>query len=127
MATFTGDWTEGVTLHSSSTLANAASHTDDIDIDTAGYLEVEAQVSIAIASGSPAGNVVIDVLASPDSGSTFDTEPLLTVTIPFTATGTKNKTVPGLTGPYRRIKVTNNTGVSVTHASKYAGLKQVSA
>lgn len=127
MATFTASWTTGVALHGSSTLANGGTDTDSVNLTTAGYYGIVIQEDINIASGSPNGDILIEILSSSDGGSNTDTEAATVRRINFIATGNKKITIPVLGYPYVTSKVTNNTGVSVTHVSRYAGLKQASA
>jgi hypothetical protein len=125
-ATFTPAWTTGVAFHASASLANAGVVHDDIDLAAQGYYAAEVTVSFAITSGSPSGDLVIDVFGSANAGTTVDTESISHITIPFTAQATKIKRVP-LAGPWRRVQFTNSTGVSGTLVATLAGLKQASA
>lgn len=126
MATFSVDWTTGTTLHSSSSVSNGGTAQDDLNLDTLGYYRVHATLDFDIASGSPAGDVVIELFGSSDAGTAVDTIAFQKLTVPFAATGNKKISVV-FDRPWVRTKITNNTGVSVTYVAKYAGLKQVSA
>lgn len=125
MATFTTSWTNA-TLHSSSSVSNGANVTDDVNIASSGYYRIVAQIDLDIASGSPAGDVTIEVFGSSDSGTAVDTIPSQKVTVPFSGTGNKKVSLV-IDGPWCRVKVSNGTGVSVTYVGKYSGLKQASA
>lgn len=127
MATFTPEWTTGASLHASSTVTNGSTATDALDLDTLAYYEVDVQVEINIASGTPNGDVLIEALGSVDGGSNVDTVPLTQRRLTFTTTGNQKITIPGLRGPHVSVKITNSTGVSVTYIGRYAGLKQASA
>jgi hypothetical protein len=124
--TYNPDWTNA-TLHASEAIANGGTEQDDLDLDTLGYYAIRAQIDIDIASGSPAGDVVIEVFTSCNGGTSVDTEPAQRATLSFTATGNKKRTLLIANTPWARVKVTNNTGVSVTYVGRYSGLKQVSA
>ncbi len=128
MATFTPSWTTGSTLHASSSVSNGASTTDDLNLVSAGpYYGALIQVDIDIASGSPAGDVTIEVFGSADGGSNDDTLPMKTLRIAFTGTGNKKVSFTVYGVPFVSVKITNNTGVSCTYVGRYAGLKQASA
>jgi hypothetical protein len=122
--TYTPSWTNA-TLHSSSTVTNGSSAQDDLNLATLGYYAIDAQVDIDIASGSPSGDVVIEVFKSCDGGTNVNSEASQRCTLSFTATGNKKRGLT-ITGPWCRVKVTNNTGVSVTYVGRYSGLKQTS-
>lgn len=127
MATFTPEWTTGAPLHASSTVTNGSTATDALDLDTLAYYEIDVQCEVNIASGSPAGDVLIEVFGSVDGGSNVDTVPLTQRRLTFVATGNQKISIPGLRGPYVSVKLTNSTGVSLTYIGRYAGLKQASA
>jgi hypothetical protein len=127
MATFTASWTTGQVLHTSSTVTNGSTATDAVDLDNLGYYEIDAQVEINIASGSPSGDVLIEAFGSADGGSNVDTVPLTQRRLNFVATGNQKISIPGLRGPHVSVKITNNTGVSLTYIGRYAGLQQASA
>ena len=127
MPTFTASWTTGQELHGSSTVTNGSSATDDVNLASAGYYEIDIQIDLDIAAGSPNGNVTIEVFSSVDGGSNDSTVPLTTRTVAFTTTGTKKVPIVGIRGSYVAVKVTNGTGVDLTYVGRYAGLKQASA
>lgn len=125
MATFTPSWTNA-TLHASEVVATGASEQDDVNLASSGYYAIEVQIDIDIASGSPNGDVVIEVFKSCDGGTSVNTEPSQKCTMTFTTTGNKKRSLT-ITGPWARIKMTNNTGVNATYIGRYSGLKQASA
>lgn len=127
MAEFTPSWTVGATLHTSGTVAIAGTASDAVNLATAGYYEIDAQVEINIASGSPNGDILIEAFGSVDGGSNVDTVPLTQRRLTFTTTGNQKISLPGLRGPHVTVKITNGTGVAVTYVGRYAGLKQASA
>lgn len=127
MAEFTPAWTTGGPLHTSGTVAIAGTATDALNLATLAYYEVDAQVEINIASGSPNGDILIEVFGSVDGGSNVDTIPLTQRRLTFVATGNQKISIPGLRGPHVTVKITNGTGVAVTYIGRYAGLKQASA
>lgn len=126
MATFSASWTEAQTLHASSSVATGSSAQDSIDLDTLGAYAAHVQVDLDISAGTPNGDVTVEVFKSPNSGTSVDTEPAQKFVIPFTATGSKVKSFTVL-GPWARVKVSNETGESVTYVGLYAYLKQTSA
>jgi hypothetical protein len=126
MASFTPSWTNA-TLHTSGTVTNGSTAQDDLNLSTLGYYAVRCQIDIDIASGSPAGDVAIEVFTSSDGGSNVDTEPSQRLTLSFAATGNKKRSVLVSNTPWARVKITNSTGVSVTYVGRYSGLQQASA
>lgn len=126
MAVFTPTWTTGVSLRAAAAIANGASLTDTINLATSLYYQIDITVGFDIASGSPSGDLVIEVFQSVDGGSLVDTIARLTRRINFTGTANKITTIRALGGPYVSIKYTNNTGVTGNVTVKYAGLKQTS-
>jgi len=127
MATFSAARTE-VTEHTAAAVADTATDTDDIDLETGGYYEALIFVSVAIASGSPSGDVTIRVYRSGDATSSkLETEPSITTTLNFTATGTKSKTIGGIRAGYVRVEVENQTGEAATWDLLWEGLQQTSA
>jgi hypothetical protein len=126
MATFTGEWTNG-TLHSSSSITNGGTATDNVDLDALGYFGIRGQIDFDIASGSPAGDVVVQVFGSCDNGTNKYTEADQTFRIPFSATGNKKQGFTVFFSPYASVKLTNNTGVTGTYVGRYSGFKQASA
>lgn len=126
MATFTPSWTIGTTLHASTTVTNGSTAQDDVNLSTLGYYRINGTIDIDIASGSPAGNVTVELFGSADGGTNIETVARQTFAIPFSATGNK-KAGFVFDGNWVRVKITNSTGVTVTYVSKYSGLKQASA
>lgn len=110
------------TLHASSSITTGNSTQDDFAMDSDGLYRAYAQIDLDIASGSPSGDVVIEVFLSSD-GSNYDTIPSQKVVVNFTATGNKKKTVT-FEGFKVRVKVTNNTGASVTYVGRLVGVRQ---
>ena len=127
MATFTTSWTNGTALHDSSSVANAGSAQDDVDLDSLGYYSIVAHIDLNASSGNPSGDVTIEVFYSADSGSSVDTEPAQSVAVNFTATAQKKQSLKIEGVPWARVKVSNAIGESVTYVGTYAGLKQTSA
>ncbi|MFH0901386.1 MAG: hypothetical protein V2A73_12230 [Pseudomonadota bacterium] len=125
-ATFTPSWTVTQELHASSSVANAGTATDSLNLATLGYYEVDAQIQITPAT-TPSGDVLIEAFGSVDAGTSADTVPLTQRRLTFTTTAVQRISIPGLRGPYVSIRITNSTGVSVTYVGRYAGLQQVSA
>lgn len=126
MATYTPTWTTGVSLRTSTAIADGANLTDTINLATSNYYEVDVQVEFDISSGTPNGDLVIEIFQSVDGGSNVDTEARLTRRLTFTATGNKKTTLRAIGGPHVTTKYTNNTGVSGNVVVRYAGLKQSS-
>lgn len=127
MALFTMDYSASIALHTSQTLANGNTANASLDLKTPGYYAAAVQVEFDIPSGTPNGDVVINVYGSVDGGSNVSTEPMQRRVMSFSAIG--NKKVDLLVGrvPWARVAVTNNTGVSGTLVSRYSGFKQLSA
>lgn len=127
MAKITADWTEAVTLHSSSSVAAGVSVTDDIDLDNLGAIAVMIQIEI-IFGGTPDANVLVEILGSVDSGVQDDTEVLHSFTIEDTASATKRQSIVVHDVAYLAVRVTNNdTTDSVTYDGLYAWLQRDSA
>ena len=123
MTTTTAVWTENTNLHTSGTVAAAASATDDIDIDNLAYLMVSVTIEILF-GGSPDGDVDIEVFGSNDSGTQDDTEPILSFKLSEATSTTKRRTFQIMGVPYIAVKITNNdTTDTVTYDSWYSGLK----
>ena len=127
MATITPTWTEATNLHTSGTVAAAASATDDIDLDNLGYDMVLVTIEIAF-GGTPDGDCTVEVLGSSDSGTNDDTVALHTLAIEEAASTTKRISLQIKDVPYIAVKVTNNDSTAtVTYDSWYAGRKFTSA
>ncbi len=129
MATYTPAWTEGITLHSSSSITTGNSTNDNFDFkDISGgpYYGAVLQFDLDISSGSPSGDVTIECFFGPD-GTNFDTIAAKTMRVPFTGTGNKrvSTTLYGVNNS--NWKVSNSTGASCTYVGRAAGLKQSSA
>jgi len=124
--TYESDWTENLSLHASSSIANGANEVNDLDLAGSGYYGAIVQVDIDIPSGSPAGDVTVEVFRSADGGTSVDTIPAQKVALPFTTTGNKKQSIV-VDGPWNRVKVSNGTGATLTYVGRWAGLKQVSA
>ena len=126
MAPFTPSWTSSVALHASSSVADSASNTEDINLSSLGYYAVHVQVSLT-STGTPDGDCVIEVFGSADNGTSDDPEPLQSYAISFSSATTKifSFVVEGI--PYAAVKLTNNSGESATYVANYAGVKQTSA
>ncbi len=130
MATFTPAWTEGITLHSSSTITTGNSTNDNFDLkDISGgpYFGAVLQIDLNIASGSPAGDVTIEFFGSADGGSNNDSIAFSTMRVPFSGTGNKKISRTVYLMPHVNVKVSNATGVDVTYVGRASGLKQSSA
>jgi len=118
MATTKAVWTEGQTLRAAATIAAGATEGHDLDLDTNGYDMVVLQFDIAHSSSS---GVTVDLLSSPDSGTTDDNESLAGG---FATDGTDAiKTVVVMAHPYIRVSITNDDGSNATGdiAVLYAG------
>jgi hypothetical protein len=127
MATFTPSWTVGQTLHTSGSVASAATASDAVNLATLGYYEIDAQIEINAASAAT-GDILIEALGSADGGTNVDTVPLTQRRLNYAAaTGNQKVSIPGLRGPHITIRITNSTNVSVTYVGRYAGLQQASA
>jgi hypothetical protein len=126
MAVFTPTWTTGVSLRAAAAIANGANLTDTINLATSLYYMVDVTVGFDISSGTPSGDLVIEVFQSADGGTTVDTIARVTRRINFTATANKITTIRALGGAFVSLKYTNNTGVTGNVTVKYAGLKQTS-
>lgn len=126
MAVFEPTWTTGVSLRSAAAIANGSSLSDTINLATSEYYLVDVTVGFDISSGTPSGDLVIEVFQSVDGGTTVDTIARVTRRINFTATANKITTLRALSGPHVTVKYSNNTGVSGNVTVKYAGLKQTS-
>lgn len=120
MATIKPVWTENVNLHTSGTVAAAASATDDIDLNTLGA-DVVAIVIEIIFGGSPDGDVLVEIFGSSDSGTKDDTLPLTSFIIPRSTSATKRKTIVIKDVAYIAVKITNNDSAdNVTYDSWFA-------
>ena len=120
MATIKPVWTENVNLHTSSSVAAAASVTDDIDLDTLGADAVAIVIEVVFGA-TPDGNVLVEIFGSSNSGTDDDTEPITSFTIKETASATKRKTVVLKDLAYLAVKVTNNDSTdSVTYEAWHA-------
>ena len=123
MATFQSVWTENVNLHTSGTVAAAASATDDIDLAASGYVGVTVTIEIVF-GGTPDGNVLVEVLMSNNSGTDDDTEPYLSFTIEESVSATKRASFRTFGVPYIAVRITNNDSTdNVTYDSWYSGAK----
>ena len=127
MATFSASWQTAVEFHAAAAISNGANAQDAIDLQGDGAYAMEIQAILTISSGSPNGDVLLEVFGSGDGGTSIDTEPLLQEVVNFTATGTKIKSLSVEGRSWVRVRVTNNTGVSVTYTGKRRALKQISA
>jgi len=113
-------WTENVNLHTSASLAAAASVTDDVDLDTLGADQALITIEIVF-GGSVDGNVLVEIFGSANSGTDDDTIPLTSFTIPENDSVTKRKSVIVTGVPYIAVKVTNNDSTdTVTYEAWYA-------
>lgn len=120
MATIKPVWTENVNLHTSGTVAAAASATDDIDLDNLGADTVAIVIEILF-GGSVDGDVLVEIFASSDSGTNDDTLPLISLSIPETNSATKRKTIVIQDVAYIAVKITNNDSTdNVTYDSWFA-------
>jgi len=129
MATITTTWTENqsITSFNAASLAAAGTTNGDIDLATSGYDIVTVQIKV-IFGATPDGDVTIDILSSPDSGTSDDTIPLMTISIPETTSATKFITIPVKDIPFIQVKATNNdTTDTVNVSALYAGRKWTSA
>src|SRR3990172_6793508 len=127
MASFTMDYSASIALHTSQTLASGNTANASLDLKTPGYYAAAVQVAFDIASGTPSGDVVINVYGSVDGGRNVDTERMQRIAIPFSAIGNKKRSILVGRVPWARVAVTNSTGASGTLVSSYSGLKQLSA
>jgi hypothetical protein len=127
MATFKPSWTENQNLHTSGTVAAAASATDDIDLANLGYVGVTITIEIVF-GGTPDGNCLVEVFRSNDSGTNDDTEPIVSFTIEEAVSTTKRAGIKLMNEPYLAVKVTNNDSTdTVTYDSWYSGLQYTDA
>jgi len=129
MATISASWTENVAVSfDDTTPAKTVEGVGPIDLAAAGYISVSVQVRIVF-GGSADGDAVIRVRCSPDSGTTKDTILLTEVTVPFTASATKNITLNFTGVPWIEVGVYNgNTAVEdISISADYAGLKYAAA
>lgn len=125
MATITPTWTENQTISgfNNATLAAAASTSGDIDLDTSGYDLVSIQIK-TIFGGSPDGDVLIEILSSPDSGTTDDTIPVSSINVEEETSGTKIISIDVSGKAYITVKATNNDSTdTINVAALYAGRK----
>lgn len=121
MATITPSWTENVNLHTSAVLSAGSTATDDIDIATEGYDAVAIVIEIAFGS-TPDGDALVEILASSNSGTDDDTEPVTSFIIEAATSTTLRKTVVIKDLAYIAVAVTNqDTTDNVTYDSWYAG------
>jgi hypothetical protein len=127
MATFTVSWTTGTNLHTSAALADAGTVGDDINLASLGYYAVQCQLTLDADTGTPSGDVTVNVYGSADGGTADDTEPLQSYVVNFTAQALKRFSFVVENMPHIRVEVTNNVGESITYSAIYAGLKQSSA
>lgn len=127
MATITPTWTENQNLHSSGTVAAAASATDDIDLDTADFDAVLIVIEIVF-GGSPDADCTIEIFGSANSGTDDDTEALYSFSLAEDTSATKRISFVVKDVPYIAVKLTNNDSTdNVTYDSWYAGRKWTSA
>lgn len=119
MATFSASNTENQNLHTSGTVAAAASATDDIDMSASGMIWVSMTIEIVFGA-SPDGNVTVQVFHSNNSGTDDDTEPLFRFTIEEATSTTKRAPIFVQPGAYLAVKITNNdTTDNVTYEAWY--------
>lgn len=119
MATFSATNTENNNLHTSGTVAAAASATDDIDLSASGMIWVSITIEVVF-GGSPDGNCLIEVFHSNNSGTDDDTEPMYTFTIEEATSTTKRAPIFIQPAAYVAVKLTNNdTTDNVTYDSWY--------
>jgi hypothetical protein len=127
MATFNPSWTVGTSVRAAASIANGANLTDALNLSTLGpYYGIDAYVAFDIASGSPSGDLVIEVFHSVDGGSTVATVASVTRRINFTAVANKGLVIQGIRGAHVTLKYTNNTGVTGAVTVKYCASKQTS-
>ena len=70
MAVFTPTWTTGTSLRSAASIANGANLSDTINLATLNYYMVDVTIGFNISSGTPSGDLVIEVFQSADGGTT---------------------------------------------------------
>lgn len=127
MATYKPSFVTGTTLLSSTALADGNSRTDNLNLATNEDYESNVQFQFDIGSGTPSGDMTVEMFYSVDAGSGIDTEPAYTMVVNFTATGNKKKTIAGVKGTFVQFKTSNDTGESCNVTIKYDRMKQVSA
>jgi len=117
MATTKPVWTENQTLRSAATLGGSTTEGHDLDIDANGYDLVTLQFNIAHSSST---QITVDILSSPDSGTTDDTESLAGG---FRTDGTDViKTVVVMGHAHIRVELTEDSGNATGNiAILYAG------
>lgn len=114
---FKPSWTTGVALKTAATLNAGGSLQDDVNLASDGYFEAEFFVSVTTIA---AGDITIEVFGSSDVGTSISTEPLQKFIIPFTAAATKSRSFV-ISGPWRRVKVSNGGASNATLTTKLAG------
>lgn len=120
MATIKPVWTENVNLHTSGTVAAAATATDDIDLDNLGADAVAIVIEIVFGA-TPDDDVLVEIFASSNSGGDDDTEPLASFSIADATSATKRKTIVIQDVAYIAVKITNNDSAdNVTYDSWFA-------
>jgi hypothetical protein len=124
MATISASWTENQSLQGAQTLNASSSDTDDIDLDTNGYVAVLIQWKGTF-HGSATEGCTIEVFGSSDSGTSDDTIALCSRKVAVDAGNTVTVSILIENVPYIAVKRTNNDGShSITNETVvYAGLK----
>ncbi len=121
-------WTENLTISgfNNAALAAAAATSGDIDLAAAGdggYEILNIQIKVVF-GGSPDDDVTIRIYASPDSGTTDDSEPMWTFNIPKATGGTVLKSIPVEGVAFVKVEATNDDSAdAVNVAALYAGWK----
>jgi len=129
MPTFNPTWPAlGVSVRAAASIANGANLSDALDLEDLGpYYTLDLFVLFDIASGSPSGDLLIEIFHSVDAGSTVATVASVTRRLNFTGVAAKSLVIQGIRGPHITAKYTNGTGVTGAVTVKYAASKQVSA
>lgn len=126
MATITPTWTENQGLHSSGTVAAAATATDDIDLDTTDFDAVHIVIEVVF-GGTPDADCTIEVFGSANSGTDDDTEALYSFSLAEATSTTKRISFVVKDVAYIAVALTNNDSTdTVTYESWYAGRKWTS-
>jgi hypothetical protein len=128
MATFNPTWPAiGTSVRAAAAIANGANLTDALNLATLGpYYGIDAFILFDIGSGSPSGDLVIEVFHSVDGGSTVATVASVTRRLNFTAVAAKSLVIQAIRGAHVTLKYTNSTGVTGNVTVKYCASKQVS-
>ena len=106
MATISPSWTEAVSVRTAATLAASTTSPHNIDLAALGADRSDVQIDIIIGDAS---GVLVEIVGSPDSGTTEDTTALLS----YVVTANDRRTLI-MTGAYRRIKLTNQDATDAT-------------